>query len=101
MVSLGTTETSTTVNLTDEVVVKLCRLISKLEQLEELELNFKHRLSITNESVSALMDALGKKQGMKNVVLFVEGTNVEALYARQFEKMLKNICKIPSVLVVV
>ena len=39
--NLGTVETSTTVNISDNVVRKLCKLISKLKVMDSIEVNLK------------------------------------------------------------
>lgn len=71
--SFGTTETSTTINISDEMVKKLCRMLSGLTGLKDLELNFKHRLSIGSESVLALKDTLLEMPQMTKVHIYLEG----------------------------
>ena len=41
VLNLGTVETSTTVNISDNIVRKLCKLISKLKVMTKLEVNLK------------------------------------------------------------
>jgi hypothetical protein len=101
VICLGTTETSTTVNITDEVIKKLCRVIKGIPSLEDLELNFKHRLSISNESITALNDSLPRIRNLKRVHIYVEGTRVDPLYCRQLEKLLKKVTSIADVLIAI
>lgn len=101
VICLGTTETSTTVNITDEVIKKICRAIIHIPTLEDLEINFKHRLSVSNESITALNDSLPRVKGLKRVHVYLEGTRVDPLYTRQLEKILKKVSNIPDVLITV
>ena len=101
LISLSTTETSTTINITDEIVKRLCEVVDNVKSLISLEINLKHRLSITNESVSLIKDTLAKRNGFKRIRLHFEGTSVDALYARQLAKMLKTNCRIEDVVVAV
>ena len=41
VLNLGTVETSTSVNISDNIVRKLCKLISKLKVMDSIEVNLK------------------------------------------------------------
>jgi hypothetical protein len=99
--SFGTTETSTTINISDEMVKKLCRLIKNRDELKELDLNLRHRISIGNETVIALKESLMDLRGLTKVHIYLDGTRADPLYTRQLEKMLKTVKKISDVLITV
>lgn len=101
ILSFGTAETSTTINISDEMVKKLCRLVKSRTELKELDLNFRHRLSIGNSSVITLKDTLSDLRGLTKVHIYLEGTSSDPLYVRQLEKMLKTTKKIPDVVVTI
>jgi len=96
-ISLGTSELSTTVNITDDMVKRLARMLKSSHELVELELNLKNRMSISSESVLALKDALEDKKGMKKVRVYLEGTRADQLYCKQLDKLLRVAKTIPDV----